>query len=268
MPFLDSSRYLWRVWKASTRASLTREMQFRANFIAGLVRQAVWLGAFIFMVKVIFQNTQQLAGWQQHEVLIIIALSRFLEGIINSLFAQNLMELPELVQQGKFDFFLIKPVPVQFYTAFRQTGIDNIGNIGAGLILLFYTLITHHIMPSPGTFLLFFLLSALGVSMYYSLIAIAASLVFFLERLEFLWGFHILMSEPLTTPLDIFPRIPRTIMTYILPIAFVTFVPAQALTGRLHWWQMPLAIGLAAIFLFLSNVAWRAGLRRYSSASS
>jgi ABC-type uncharacterized transport system permease subunit len=42
----------------------------------------------------------------------------------------------------------------------------------------------------------------------------------------------------------------------------------QALTGRLALWQVPVAIAIAAIFLTLANLAWRAGLRRYSSASS
>ncbi len=268
MPFLDNSKYLWRVWQASTRASLVREMEFRANFIAGLVRQTLWLATFIFMVAVIFQNTDSLAGWSRPDVLTIIALSRIIEAIINSLFAQNIMQLPERVRDGEFDFHLTKPVPAQFYTAFRSTGIDDLGNFIIGFLLLIYAVSQGGIQFSfQGTFF-FFVLAAAGIIMYYSLLMITASLVFVLERLEFLWGFHILMSEPLTVPFDIFPRIPRTALTYLLPLAFVVFVPAQALTNRLSLWHVPVAIGMAAVFLLLANLAWRAGLKRYSSASS
>lgn len=267
MPSLVSN-HLWKVWKSSTRASLVREMEFRANFIAGLIRQGLWLLIFVFLVKTIFQNTERLAGWEQSEVLTIVALSRILEGIINSLFAHNIMELPELVRQGKFDFHLTKPVPAQFYTAFRRTGIDNIGNLTAGTILLIFSLAANHTPVTLSDALFFILLSVAGIIIYYSLLILAASLVFVLERLEFLWGFHILMSEPLTVPFDIFPRLPRLALTYILPLAFIVFVPAQALTGRLSWWQVPVALLIAAAFLLLANLAWRAGLRRYSSASS
>ncbi len=268
MPFLANSSFLWRVWKASTRASMVREMEFRGNFLAGLIRQFLWLGAFVFMIEVIFQNTDSLAGWKRADVLIVLALSRIIESIINSLFAQNIMELPQLVRNGKFDFHLTKPVPAQFYTAFRKTGIDNIGNFIAGLLLLGYAMVIGESLLAPADWVIFALLAIVGIIIYYSLLIIAATLVFVLERLEFLWGFHTLISEPLTVPFDIFPRLPRAALTYLLPIAFVVYVPAQALTGRLAWWQVPTALAIAGLLLTLANLAWRAGLRRYSSASS
>ena len=107
-----------------------------------------------------------------------------------------------------------------------------------------------------------------GLIIFYSLLILLASLVFYIERLEALWSFLQLITEPLTVPFDVFPTTPRLALTYALPLAFIVFVPAQAITGRLQLWQLPTAIALAAIFLILANLAWRAGLRRYSSASS
>jgi ABC-2 type transport system permease protein len=77
-----------------------------------------------------------------------------------------------------------------------------------------------------------------------------------------------MFTEPLTVPFDIFPRAPRLAITYLLPLAFIVFVPAQAITGRLDWWQLPMGIGIAIIMLALSRLSWQAGIRRYSSASS
>jgi len=256
------------MWRASTRASIIREMEFRANFIAGLTRQLLWLLVFIFMVDVIFGTTEQLAGWHQSEVLVLIGISRIVEGLMGVLFVQNIMELPNLVRDGKFDFHLLKPVPAQLYTAFRRTNIDNFGNVIAGVLLTGYALIAGTITPGLPAILLALLVIAAGITIYYSLLIITATLVFYIDRLEFLWGFNILLSEPLTVPFDIFPRLPRVTLTYLIPIAFVVFVPAQALTGRLVWWHTPLALGLAALFLLIANAVWRTGIRKYSSASS
>ena len=267
MPFPDS-RHLWRVWLASTRASLVREMEFRANFVAGLIRQTLWLFIFVLMIEVIFQNTTQLVGWERAEALLIIGLSRFIEGLMGVFFIGNIMELPGRVQEGMFDFHVTKPVPVQLYTAFRKTHFSDLGSVIAGLILCLYALAVGGITVSLTTLLIAVGLMFAGVVIYYSLLIAAASLVFILDRLEFLWGFSSILSEPLTVPFDVFPFAPRVALTYLIPIAFVVFVPAQALTGRLVFWQVPLAIAIALLFLFLSNVAWRAGLRRYSSASS
>ena len=268
MHLLGNKGHLLKVWLTLVKTSVIRDMAFRTSFILGIVRQILWLGTFIFMISVIFHNAPSLAGWSQPEVLIILALSRLIEGLMVTLFIDNLMMFPSVVHQGQFDSYLTKPLPVQFYTAFRQFGVSSIGNVVGGLILLLYGLYQIGNVPSVMQVLFFILLAFSGVTIYYSLLIMTASLVFFLDRFEAMWGFNILFSEPLTVPFDAFPRLPRLALTYLIPVAFVVFVPAQALTNRLSWWQVPLALGLASLFLLLANLAWRAGLRRYTSASS
>ncbi len=267
MLYLDSSRHLIRVWWSTMRVSLVREMEFRFNFFTGLLRQALWLGVFIFMIDTIFRNTQSLAGWSQLEVLVILALSRLIEGLMNVLFVSNIMELPRLVQKGSFDFFLIRPLPVQFSIAFRRISIQDLGNVLGGIILLGYALAQLG-WPSLTAWLSFLVIAGCGIAIYYSLLILIATLVFYLDRLEGLWGFMMLFSEPLTVPFDVFPRSVHTTLTYILPLAFIVFIPAQTLTHRLQWWQLVVGLVLVSLFLGISNLAWRAGLRRYSSASS
>ena len=270
MPSLASNiRHLWRVWLSSARASVTREMAFRANFIIGAIRQALWLAVFIFFIEIIFMNTDSLVGWSKSEALLILALSRLIEGLINTLFANNITtQFVASVNDGKFDFYLTKPIPTQFYAAFRYLTWTQIGNIFAGIALLIYVI--PQITPSiPLTaWLLFLALAIMGIVVYYSLIMMAASLAFVLERYNALWAFSLLFSEPLTYPFEIFPTGPRIALTYLLPLAFIVYVPAQALTGRLALWQLPIALTITAFFLILANLAWSTGLRRYSSASS
>ena len=268
MPFLDSSKHIWRVWRANAKASLTREMEFRGNFILGIIRQLLWFIIFIIFIETLFTNTQAISGWSKIDMLIIVALSRLVEGAMGVLFINNWMNFTQAVNKGQFDYYLLKPVPVQFYTGFKILNIENIGNVFAGLGLLIYALIHVSNRPSAWMVLLAFMIIPIGIVIYHSLLVIVATLVFRLERLGALWGFNELFSEPLTVPFDVFPDSLRAALTYLLPIAFVVFVPAQALTGRLTWWQVPIGILIAVIFLLLANVAWRAGLKRYSSASS
>lgn len=268
MPFLASSRHLGRVWLAAARASAVREMEFRANFIMGIVREVLWLLAFVFLTEIIFYNTSSLSGWNREGVLAVLALSRIVEGLMNTLFVDNIMALSEKVQRGTFDFVLIRPLPVQFAAFFQRISFLSAGNVLIGLVLLGYVHSSDPTLFTLGGTALAAVLGFFGIVTYYSLLLLAASLVFVIERMAALWGFSHLFSEPLTVPFDVFPRGPRLALTYVLPLAFVVFVPAQALTGRLVWWQVPLAIVITIVLLVLANVAWRAGLRRYTSASS
>lgn len=268
MLFLDSSRHVLRAWRAIIRASFTREAEFRANFLFGILRQVLWLISFIFFIDVIFQNTSNLAGWSKADVLVVLALSRLIEGLINSFFSGNLAELPWTVQSGEFDFFVVKPLPVQLYTAFRKVNLYNLGNLAGGLALLLYALSLRAHAVSGTQVVLGCIFAALGLTIYYCIMIITASLVFYFERLEAVYALSSLYTEPLTVPFTVFPRAPRLALTYFLPLAFVVFVPAQAVTGRLSWGYVPIGIAMAVIFLILANLAWRAGLRKYSSASS
>ena len=60
----------------------------------------------------------------------------------------------------------------------------------------------------------------------------------------------------------------RAALTVIVPVAFMTTFPAQALLGRLEWWLAIVAVGLAAILFVLASAFWRFALRYYTGASS
>jgi len=261
-------RHLARVWVANAKTSIIREMEFRGNFFLGIFRQFLWVSAFIFMVEIIFQNTHALNGWGKPQMLIIIALSRFIEGTMDLLVSRNIATLPQVVQKGEFDFFLLKPLPAQFAVAFQKFYIYNLGNVTSGFILLIYALFNLHSSLTPIHWLTFIPLVAISFTVFYSFLILVGSLVFRFERLQSMYALMTLFTEPFTVPFDIFPRVPRLAMTYLIPIAFVIFVPAQAITGKLATWELPVAIVVCAIFWYLSNLAWKSGLAKYTSASS
>lgn len=268
MPFLDNSLHVGRVWLSILRSSLVREMEFRANFFLGIIREFAWLGVFIITIQTIFAHTDSLAGWSKPQMLILLGLSRIIEGLIQILFVNNLAELPSAIQKGTFDLLLTKPLPAQWQAAFKKITIYNLGNLAAGAILLTYAIITFHPEITFAGTLSTILLSILGITIYYSILICFASIAFWFERFQSFWAINHLISEPLTYPFNIFPRTIRIPLTYFLPVAFVVFVPAKALTGQLSAWEIPIAILITVVFLTLANLIWRAGLRRYSSASS
>jgi ABC-2 type transport system permease protein len=57
-------------------------------------------------------------------------------------------------------------------------------------------------------------------------------------------------------------------MTYLVPIGFAITVPAQALTHRLNWPTVAIALGFALALAAFTRWFWHVGLRRYSGASA
>ena len=69
-------------------------------------------------------------------------------------------------------------------------------------------------------------------------------------------------------PVSAYPGWVRALLTFVVPVAFLTTVPAEAAAGRLTWaWGLG-AVGVAALLLALSQALWRYALANYTSASS
>ena len=69
-------------------------------------------------------------------------------------------------------------------------------------------------------------------------------------------------------PMAAYPVAFRFFFTFVVPVAFLTTVPAETLLGRVAIGWIVGAGGLAIALLFFSNVFWRFALRFYTSASS
>jgi ABC-2 type transport system permease protein len=132
--------FYWRLYKAFVRASFVREMEFRANFWAKMLYNALWLGFFLATLKIIYRHTDAIAGWRESEALMLAATLYFIDALISTLFYFGLSELPTLVRQGTLDFVLFKPVDSQFWLSLRRINLDQLGSLAVAVLLGVYAL--------------------------------------------------------------------------------------------------------------------------------
>jgi ABC-2 type transport system permease protein len=73
-------------------------------------------------------------------------------------------------------------------------------------------------------------------------------------------------------PFSILPLAARAVLTYLLPVAFVAYLPAAVLTGRVASTGVPAALAYASpaagpLLYIAARYAWHRALRRYESGS-
>jgi ABC-2 type transport system permease protein len=71
-----------------------------------------------------------------------------------------------------------------------------------------------------------------------------------------------------TKPDALYPKAIRYLILTGLPFAFIGSVPARALLKGLEYWEYGMIAVVLLAFVGLDTLLWRAGLRRYQSASS
>lgn len=107
-----------------------------------------------------------------------------------------------------------------------------------------------------------------GGVIIYSFWLILATLSFWFVRVENILVIFQSMYEAGRWPVSLYPGWLRYGLTFIVPVAFATTVPAEALTGRLNWETLLGAIILALASFAASRAFWWAGLRHYSGTSA
>lgn len=249
-------------------SSLAAEMEYRMNFVLAAVTSAGNLAGAVFSMGLFYQHGYELGGWTWPQVLLVIGFYTILEGVQATLLVPNFQRFSEYVREGTLDYVLLKPMDSQFLLSFRNVSVWGVPNVVLGLALVGYGAAIHEPVPGPGSLALGLVPLALGVIVLYCLSFMLATLTIWFVKL---WNMTIALRSLLEAgryPVQAYPRIYRIVFTYVVPVAFLTTVPAEAMTGRSTPVWLGAALSLALGLLAGSRVFWRFALRYYTSASS
>ena len=261
------TRYLKLYW-AFLKNCLVREMEFRAHFFLSNLISISWSTVFLLTYFFIFRQTNSVNGWTLEQTLLLTAIYFLADRVFDSFLEINFEEFVNLVNTGRLDLILTKPVNSQFIVSLRRFSFSFIISSLMMLSLLAY-LVWRYFWPLPAVNLLFFMIIFLsGVVIVYSLWFMTLLPVFWWGRADNIQHLFRPLHQLTRIPIDITGKVLRPLFTFVIPLAFVSTIPAQALIGKLSPWLVVYGVFAAAFLLWLSNRAWHFSLRHYSSASS
>src|SRR5207247_10394506 len=119
-----------------------------------------------------------------------------------------------------------------------------------------------HFLPLREA-LTFPLMLVCGGVIVYSFWLILATTSFWFTRIDNIEMIFWNIFEAGRYPIDVYPLYIRRFLTFGVPLAFITTIPARALGGALETPTLILAMALAAAMALVSAWFWRAGLRPY-----
>jgi ABC-2 type transport system permease protein len=250
------------------RVNIFGETAYRINFFIQLFQSVLNLGMTIGGLAIIFSYTSLLGGWQPDEVLALVGVYFLNSGIIGMLVRPGMADFIESVRDGNFDFNLTKPVDAQALVSLQRLDIFEIQDVLLGLGVLVYSLLRLGTVIGVLQVAEFIFMLVTGVALIYSFFMILSTLSFWFVRVENILEIFRSMYEAGRWPVSLYPGWLRYGLTFIVPVAFATTVPAEAITGRLTWQTLLLSAILAVVLLVIARIFWKIGLRHYSGASA
>ena len=250
------------------RTSLTTAMQYRADFLVQGAMSLYWLGWNLVPLLVLFDHRASVAGWSFEAALVVMANFVILRGILEGAINPSLGAVVEQIRSGAFDYTLLRPADAQFLVSTARFAPWRALDVLGGLALLVYALVRLGHVPDLGQLAAGLVLLGAGLVLMYALWLIVVAAAFWVVRLDNLAFLLSSVFDAARWPAAVFRGTWRVIFTFVLPLAVMTTMPAEALLGRLDLTTGLAAIAGAAVAAAIARAIWRLALRNYTSASS
>lgn len=257
-----------------TRASIRMQMAYPASFLMLTLTQFVVTIIEFFGLYLLFARFGRLEAWSLGEVAFFHALVAIMFAIADTITRGFDVFGPEFVKTGNFDRLLLRPRAAWLQLFGHEFRMTRIGRLVQGVIVL---MIGAHMLhyewtPQAAALALFAIVG--GVALFSGLLILQATMSFWtVESLEIMNTLTYGGVEAAQVPMSVYARWFRDFLTYIVPLACVSYFPVLAMLGKSHLEGMSARVAMLTpifgfVFFGFALFVWGFGVRRYTSTGS
>ncbi|MGW0813751.1 ABC transporter permease [Streptomyces viridiviolaceus] len=263
---LRAYRLIVAMWIRST-------MAYRTSFVLTTLGNFATTALDFVAIVLMFSRVDALGGYALGEVAFLYGLTSVSFGLAD-LAIGSMDRLGRRVRDGTLDTLLVRPAPVLAQVAADRFGLRRLGRVTQGALVLGYALATVDIDWTPAKLLLMPVMLVSGAGIFGAVFVAAAAFQFVAQDASevsnaFTYGGTTLLQYPPT----VFARELVRGVTFVVPLAFVNWLPASYVLERPYPLDLPSWVAfappaVAVACCALAGLAWRAGLRSYRSTGS
>lgn len=248
---------------------LQARLAYRADFWMSSVGMLTMLASQVGFIWLVFRQVPQLNGWTLPEVLFIYGLSSASLAAA-MLFSAHVTELGWWIIEGRFDRYLTRPVAPLLHVLMERINFEWIVIGAARLSILILAAAAMPVRWTPGAVALLALFFLAAVLILIAINVFFAGLAFRILQVDWLYFLYISDFYNMSYyPLTIYSRSVQLLLTWVVPLAFVSIVPAAHFAGKSLYAGLALLVpAVVGAVWGLTLVVWRTGLARYESTGS
>jgi len=257
-----------RLWRACFALALVRETQFRVNILTTVVIGLVQVGIGLIPILLLYSYTDEVRGWSQADVIVLLGMHGAMTGLLSMFVGRNMWAMTDYVTRGELDLLLIRPVNIQFHVTTRWIRPDQAFNVATGLIVAGVGIARGSATPGALDLVQATVVFLAGFVLVACVWSALSYMAFWTHSVSTVIMFFQDVMQAGRYPVTFFPGAMRVLLTAVVPLAFATTFPAQAITSGISWWLMSGSVAFAIVAVALLRLLWHFAIRRYSSASS
>jgi ABC-2 type transport system permease protein len=252
------------------RLILRTRREYRGDFLLGMTGQIIGYAANYLVVWMLLQRFETINGWSWPEIAFLYSLNLFTYALGASFTFSSMTSLDQLVIDGSFDKYLVKPLHPFFYLTANLFNLGYIAHILISGSVLWWSMMQISIHWTFIKLLYLLLTIVSGTFLQAAVIVIIGSLVFFFTRVQFLFQLYFRLKDFIAYPISIYGVIIQLVLTWVVPLAFINFYPSLFLLEKNqmsinHWlgWMIPIC---GPVMFWIAYKLWEVGLNKYQGA--
>ncbi|WP_327293341.1 ABC transporter permease [Streptomyces sp. NBC_01198] len=259
-------RLLVGMWVRST-------MAYRASFVMTALGNFGGTALDFVTILLMFSHIETLGGFTLPEVALLYGTTSTSFGLAD-LLVGSMARLGSRVRDGTFDTLLLRPAPVLAQVAADRFALRRLGRLTQGALVLAWSLLRVDVDWTPVKVLLLAVTLPTGAAIFCAVYVAGGAFQFWAgDAAEVQSSVTYGGTTMLQYPPGLFARELVRGVTFVVPLAFVNWLPVLRVLGRpdplgLPGWVDFLAPAVACACCALAGLVWRAGIRSYRSTGS
>jgi len=252
----------------------------RAQFSYAGMLTMMSLGQFLVTVIeflgvwALFHRFDHILGWRLGDVALFYGLVAVTFSIGDMITRGFDVFGSVFVRTGAFDRLLLRPRSLALQLFGYELRLTRVGRFAQGAGVFAYGAWATHFAFTPAAVAILAFAVAGGVALFSGLFIMQATLSFWtVESLEAVNIFTYGGEAAAQYPMNVYAGWFRNLLTFVVPVGAVTYLPMLAAMGRpdplgAPGWVLPLAPLAGFAFLAVALFIWRFGVRHYTSTGS
>lgn len=264
----EIKKYLHIYW-IFIKNCIIASMEYRANFIAGMVSEIGYLFPKLLYITVAYSLDIRVNGLTPDSILLFIGTYTFITGIMSQHIFCNYVRISGYVREGGLDMYITKPISLQFITTLRYVDISvAVPNVIGGVAMIVVAWGRLGIAASVSNIAGYSLLVLNGLIVSYAVIMCIALLAFWIVNAQSILDIVVAFWDFNTMPMGIYGKWMKRVGIYVIPLFVISNFPCLFLLKQMSVMYAVWSIAIPVLSLVALRLFWNVSIKNYSSASS
>lgn len=269
----SSIAHYFGVTMCNIKMALLTIVEYPSNILGWLISNPIQFILGFATIKFVVQQFGEINGWNYGQLAFLYGISVISHALSMIFFVQGWF-MGFYVIEGDFDRFLTRPLSVLYQFFFTNINVFGLTDLIPGILVFVYGCIQTGFSFTVSNVVGIIVMLIGATLIRGGIYILLGSTSFWTQSANDFGQFTQEIFDKTTMyPISMYPEAMQLILTFVIPIGWVSFYPASDLlgiehafsTGGMEVW-VTLAVGI--VTMLIAGLIFKIGMRRYESAGN